>query len=280
MLCMKKIFVIMLFLSGALRLPAQIVVAVTGFDNQSDILYLDSWERNVPALLQSELALSPKITIVERRKLDAVFNEQKLALSGFADTTHAQNIGKLLEADFIIRGSILHYASLYRIDVDITRVKTGEVIHEKVEAGDADHLPQMIELLANNVLFHLTGETPYRSRISVRKYPTVWFMAATVGFGVVSAVYHNKYLTSYDKYHQAVTPPEMDAHINDAEAARVVRNTALSLGAAALIGTIYAYLQNRKIRDITAYKKERIRVQPTLHFKSRESIHFALQFRF
>ena len=275
------ILICLFFLYGWSQLYGQpVVVAVSGFDNQSDVLYLDSWERTAPDLLQAELSRSSKITSVERRKLADVFNEHKLALSGFADSAHSKQIGRLLEADFIISGTINKFASVYRIDLDITRVKTGEVISEKAEAGDADHLPEMISLLANNIKYHLTGETAYLEKIGVEKYPTTWFLLASIGFGATSAIFHSQYIDHYDRYHQTDNPAEMDTYYDEATTARVVRNVALGLSAVALAGTIFSFMKNNQLKDIKAYEKDKPRVLPSIYFNKRESVRFALQIHF
>ena len=105
---MKK-FILFTGLVNMIFVPllyAQLNIAVTHFSNNSNILVLDSWESTVPSLLRSELARSKHIILVERDKLAAIFEEQKLALAGFIDSSKIKDIGNLAGADFIVSGNI------------------------------------------------------------------------------------------------------------------------------------------------------------------------------
>lgn len=259
---------------------AQINLAVTQFSNNSNAFYLDSWETSVPNLLRSELAQSDKITVVERDKLAAIFEEQKLALAGFIDSSKAKDIGQLAGADFIISGNIQKVDDNIRIDANITRVKTGEVHIERAVATDPDHLEQMIELLSNNIEFHLTGKGKYKESVSVSRYPTIYFLGATVGFAAASLIFNQSYLDNQEKYDNAYNLKDFDKYYDDANNSRKLSAVMAALGGSALIGTVYCWIKNRSIDDVNTGSKNTISFYPEIHFDNNKEVQFSVQINF
>jgi len=114
------------------KVQGQVTVAIADFKNQSDAFYLDSWEKSVPDFLKSELSVSPRITIVERRALESVLQEQALSMTGLVDSTTAQQVGGLIGAQYIISGTIN---------------KTGSFKFEAIKVGQDTMLAQIIKLV-------------------------------------------------------------------------------------------------------------------------------------
>ena len=81
-----------------------ITLAVMDFKNTSEKFSLDRLERNVPEMLKTELSQSGRIIVVERRRLEAILNEQALGLSGVIDEEQAQKMGKMLGSRDITHG--------------------------------------------------------------------------------------------------------------------------------------------------------------------------------
>jgi TolB-like protein len=279
---MKKLilfytFTGLIFLSG---LNAQINVAVTRFSNNSNVFYLDSWENTVPDLLRSELAQSKNIVIVERDKLAAIFEEQKLALAGFIDSSNIKNIGQLAGADFMISGNIQSIDDHIRIDASITRVKSGEVHIERAVATSADHLDKMIELLANNIKFYLTGQGKYRESVSVSRYPTLYFLGATAGFAAAGVLFNQSYIDNKQKYDNAGRLKEFDKYYDDANNARRLSIIMASLGGTALIGTIYCWIKNHAIEDVSAGRNKQVSFYPGIRIDQNDEVQFSVQIHF
>ena len=146
----RKIFyLVILFTLSSVN--AQVTVVVADFENNTGGFNLDYWEKAIPDFLTSELSKSDRIVIVERNKLDKVLEEQALVLSGVLDSSNVKQVGKLLNAQFIIQGTINQTNGKSRIDANIIKVKTGEVKNEKVIAPDDNHLEEMTQLLSNNI---------------------------------------------------------------------------------------------------------------------------------
>jgi TolB-like protein len=237
-------------LSLSSPLPAQIQIAIGEFLNESNIYYLDQWEQTIPDLLQSKLSGSPNIVVLERRKLKAVLEEQALALSGLMDSTNAQKIGKMLQAEYIIFGSIHELAGQYRIDASIVKVRTGQIQSEKVVSSDMKYLSQMVELIGNNILYDLTGNGEHKKSIKVSNYPTKYFLITTVGLGATTLIVQNEYKKSLDKYHNNTELAQFNELYDKANRTKKFSVTLATLTGTALVGTIYCWLRNLSPQEI------------------------------
>lgn len=71
---------------------------------------------------------SSGLTLVEREDLEAVLKEQKLGLAGITDEATALELGKILNANDLIRGSFIVLDGRLRADVKITDTEKGEIL--------------------------------------------------------------------------------------------------------------------------------------------------------
>ncbi len=261
--------------------PAQIRVVVADFTNTSDVLKLDAWERTVPDLLQAELSRSPEIHILERRKLDAVFEEQKLALAGFVqDSALVQQIGHLLGAEVILSGKLYKLGRTFRIDVNITRVKTTQVITETVTAPDSHHLSAMLDILANNVLFRLTGNGTYRYEQEIADCPTLYFLSAGAGLALASYISYAQYQSNQDKYRTNTSLDRFDEYYDKANNAHKLYIAFAWLSAAAVTGTVVCWIKNKTGGEVKAAPQQNPDVHPTIGFIPGKEARFGVQIRF
>ncbi|MCB4792046.1 MAG: CsgG/HfaB family protein [Elusimicrobia bacterium] len=99
-------------------------LAVSDF---TDILGNDTEEgKLLSEQIITKLSQNPNIIVVERKQLQKVLEEQKLALSG-ATETDTQNVGKLLNVDAIVSGTIAHLDDYEEINARMIDVKTGQI---------------------------------------------------------------------------------------------------------------------------------------------------------
>ncbi|MBQ7529224.1 hypothetical protein IJT10_04910, partial [bacterium] len=61
----------------------------------------------IPAALTTELANSPRFTVVERTQLEAVLREQGVGISGAVNAENAARLGELLGCEYLILGDIV-----------------------------------------------------------------------------------------------------------------------------------------------------------------------------
>jgi TolB-like protein len=231
---------------------AQVTVAIADFENQSDTFYLDTWEKSIPEYLKSELSGSENIIIVERRQLESVLREQALSMTGLVDSSTAQKIGDLVGAQFVITGTINKSGGWTRIDAKIIRVVTGHVKSEKVRAKDDEHLDEMVQLLANNILHILVGNVSYQEKIELKKCPTTYFLIASVGLVASTVILNNAYKNKLDEYHNATNLVQFDPAYDSANRLYKIRNILAYTTGVALVGAVYCWIRNISPNEILA----------------------------
>jgi TolB-like protein len=149
----------MLWLALTVAAPSSLTVAIMDFQNLSQQPEHDYLQRAIPELLLTDLALSKKLTLVERTRLQEVMKELKLSLSGAIDSTTALKIGQLAGAQALILGSIIKAGNTFRIDVRLTDVTTGKItLAEKIQWTSEDDIINNIDQLAIRIIKKLTNE--------------------------------------------------------------------------------------------------------------------------
>ncbi len=269
-----------LLISTFTDLPAQIHVVVGEFENKSDQFSLDLWEKAVPDMIQERLSDSPDLVILERRHLQTILEEKALSLSGLTEGDNAREIGDLLEADYVIYGSIHKSDDEFRIDVSIVRVGTGQVHSEKAVSPDDDHLPEMIELLSRNILHDLTGKGEYRSQMKIAGYPTGYFLAATAGLGLATILVHSHYRSSLDEYHDNTELGRFNDLYDKANQSYKASVLLGSLTGTALLGTVYCWIRNRSAREIYASRYPGREIRPWLATYGKNGVRIGAQIYF
>ena len=107
------------FLSGVFALitcigPANAadkpVIGVAEFTNQtSAVWWSDSVGGQLSGLLTNELAATKAFTVVDRRKLASVLNEQDLGATGRVSAESATSLGKVTGAQYIVTSAVSAY---------------------------------------------------------------------------------------------------------------------------------------------------------------------------
>jgi TolB-like protein len=277
------IFNFALFLLSLLtmsNITAQTTVALGEFNNRSDKFYLDQWEQSVPDFLQDRLSKPDQLIILERRKLKAVLEEQALALTGLTDSSEAREIGNLLQADYLVYGSINEIDGEYRIDASIVKVSTGQTETEKVVGPDRDHLSEMIDLLGNNILFKLTGEGGYRERQRLGRSSTLYFAGATAGLAVGTIIATNRYKQFRDDYRNNTELDQFDPLYDKANRTKKISVGLASLTGAALFGTIYFWIRDRSPSEIYAQNRNILKTVPYLTYSEKNEIIIGIQINY
>lgn len=230
---------------------SQIRVALGDFSNRTSSLpYLDQFEKEIPEFLKSSFSQSKEIVLIERQDLKAIMAEQALSMSGLMDSSNAQMVGKLVEAEYIITGFITEAGNWIRIDAKIIRVSTGLVISEMVRARSIKNISEMTELLAHNLIFRLTGENEYKEKIVLKRYPTFYFFSATVLSAAATTYGHITYNDKRQKYSDATKIDDFNTLYNSANRWNKARYTLAATTGTAFLGMLYCWLKNRSPQEI------------------------------
>lgn len=266
----KYILIIILIIFSGLQ--AQVTLVVADFENNSGGFDLDYWEKAIPDFLTSELSKSDRIIVVERNKLDRVLQEQALGLTGILDSSNVQEVGKLLNAQFIVQGTINQTNGKSRIDASIIKVKTGEVKNEKVISPDTNHLEEMTQLLSNNIKKVLVGQGTYIEKVQLSEMPTTYFAIATAGLTVTSILLNSAYINNYNDYKNATNLSDFDSKYDKANNMNKLKIVAISAAGAALAGTIYCWLRNMSSNEILAVEGNKITIYPNLVYGQNDNL--------
>lgn len=111
-----------------------------------------------------------RFDVVERRLLEKVLNEQKLAMTGIVDANSASQIGKVLGVKVIITGSLMKLQNITEINARIIDVENGSIITaENVRALSNSNLQDLVIQMSGKIMknFPLEGYVVNRSGESV-----------------------------------------------------------------------------------------------------------------
>ena len=146
---MNRFFIYLLF---SCVTWTQTVIAVFEFENNG----LDPREvRQLSTRLESEMVKLGDFKVVERAKIDDIFKEQKLQISGNVEETLV-DVGKLLGANQIILGRIGKIGNVFTLSAKLVDVESGELL----TSSDFDAKKGLSEFLGEgleNVALELTG---------------------------------------------------------------------------------------------------------------------------
>jgi TolB-like protein len=135
---------------------------------------LSALGKGLAAMLTTELSRNPRVQVVERDRIRALLDEQRLTLSGTADEATAVRVGKLLGAQYMLFGS---YADVYgqlRIDVRVVDVETGRLRRAQEVTDRRENLFHSVTALAAETFRDLSLE----ARSGGREVPAVPAQAA------------------------------------------------------------------------------------------------------
>ncbi len=159
MILFKKTFILLLMVIS-LQAQENLRLAITDFKNITGDLNLDYLEKAVPEILITNLAGLQNLVIVERDRIQEIYNEMALSLSGVINENEASEVGKMVGAENILVGSIIKVGRNFRIDSRMVEVSSGEVqLAEKMEWISDDDIIHSIDQLAGKIARKLFNET-------------------------------------------------------------------------------------------------------------------------
>lgn len=127
-------------------------VAVLYFDNATGNADYDPMGRGMAAMLITDLSGVPEIRLVERDRMQAVLDEQRLQSSNFFDPATAVKTGKLLGAEYLLTGSMTASRPDMRIDTRVIRVETGEIVRSAKVQGKEEQFFDLQQKLARELI--------------------------------------------------------------------------------------------------------------------------------
>jgi TolB-like protein len=158
---------------GAPAAPARPTLAILFFDYTGKDEALAPLREGLAQMLISDFSAGGQVRVVERTRLKALLEEQKLGQSGRVDPASASRVGKLLGARFLVLGSFFDLKNVLRIDARVVEVETGRIIRGVGANGPADDFWTLQKNVAQKLGEVLEGALPAFTRPAPSTPPKV-----------------------------------------------------------------------------------------------------------
>jgi TolB-like protein len=158
-----------LFLTAAIVLGAPVVaasvahadkpiVAVLPFQSPNDH-NLGMMGRNAQPTFVTELVKSKKVRVVNEKQLDKAVKRFERQMTGLVDPKTAKQIGKFLNADYILHGALSFTGDAFTMTVHLTNVETLEVeFAEDVDFRETSKFRIAVRTAAQAIAATASGE--------------------------------------------------------------------------------------------------------------------------
>ena len=148
----KRVLFFCLLFSASLFAREKIAIAVLDFEPKN---VNEGNAEAVTDLLRTELFNTGAFKVVERQTIQKILDEQRFQMSGMTDTDEAAELGRLLNVQKIMVGSLTRLGSTYIINTRIVDVQSGLVsLAEAAECrGGEEKLPGAITELALKIYY-------------------------------------------------------------------------------------------------------------------------------
>lgn len=123
-------------------------VAVLSLRNLGPSLRLAPMESGFAEHLQAGLGAVRGVRLVERQRIYAVLQEQRLSIAGLADPSTALQVGRLLHAERMIYGSFVELEGRLRLDVRLADSASATVLRAECAEGPTDQFARLVESLS------------------------------------------------------------------------------------------------------------------------------------
>ncbi len=108
--------------------------------------------RGLAAMTISELAANPAVRVVERQQIQAILQEQGMAREGNVDQATALRIGRLLNARYMVTGTMYDVRGNFRIDARLFDVETSQILKTQRVAGRLDNVFELVTQLSTQLM--------------------------------------------------------------------------------------------------------------------------------
>jgi len=113
---------------------------------------LDALRRGLAAMTITELAVNPAVRVVERSQIQQILQEQDLAKSDRVDQATALRIGRLLNAHYMVTGTLFAVHNDFRIAARMFDVETSQIIKTDEVRGKLDNVFDLASQLATDLM--------------------------------------------------------------------------------------------------------------------------------
>ena len=108
--------------------------------------------RGLAAMTISELALNPAVRVVERAQLQAILQEQGLSRDSVVDRSTALRLARLLNARYMVSGTLYDVRGNFRIDARLFDVETSQILQTRRVNGRLDNIFDLMTQLSTQLM--------------------------------------------------------------------------------------------------------------------------------
>lgn len=108
--------------------------------------------RGLAGMTISALAVNPGVRVVERAQLQAIIQEQHLARDSAVDQSTALRLGRLLNARYMVTGTLYDVRGNFRIDARLFDVETSQILQTRRVSGRLDNVFELVDQLATQLM--------------------------------------------------------------------------------------------------------------------------------
>jgi TolB-like protein len=144
---------------------AKPTIAILAFDYGGRDPALEPLREGLSQMLISDVSTFPGVNVVERARLKALLEEQKLGRSGKVDPATAARVGKLLGARFLVLGNYFDLGPSVRIDARVVEVETGKVVRGVGVSGASADFLGIEQDLSGKLIDVIAGALPEPSKV-------------------------------------------------------------------------------------------------------------------
>ena len=164
---MRQLLIFLILFSVSTTLLGK-VIAISYFDNNSEIVKFNPLAKGIADMLITDLSKVNGVIIVERSKLDQIIKEINLQGSKYFNQQTAVKLGKGLGADYILTGSFTIVGNMIRIDARLINVNNGTVEFSEEASGEQKDFfsihKKLAGLLGKSMSFEYSNRTSYYSK--------------------------------------------------------------------------------------------------------------------
>lgn len=108
--------------------------------------------RGLAGMTISELAANPAVRVVERQQIQAILQEQHMAADGNVDQSTALRVGRLLNARYMVTGTLYDVRGNFRIDARLFDVETSQILQTRRVNGRLENVFDLVSQLATQLM--------------------------------------------------------------------------------------------------------------------------------
>jgi len=175
--------------------------------------------RGLAAMTISELAINPAVRVVERAQLQAILQEQGLSRDSVVDRSTAVRLARLLNARYMVTGTLYDVRGAFRIDARLFDVETSQILQTRRVNGRLDNIFELMTQLSTQLMtaanlppLERRADAPEPPRPAVGAPTQAAVMAysravlyADRGDTQQAVVQYRRALTAFPQYSQAKT---------------------------------------------------------------------------